>query len=151
MGPAAGSPKVEMIVEFEGSLLNPKLFAMLFANIPLLVAMYCERICWTAVSFLRMPSKLSFPNTVNKFGVSVWSERLAPTDGLLTITGRPKDLSKAPSPIPDNWSSWGVLTAPADRMTSFRAVTTKVSVMGLLPGVPVKTTLLNEGGDVVVS
>lgn len=135
-----------MIVEFEGSLLNPKLFAILFANIPLLVEIYCERICWTAVWFLSILSKLSFPNTVNKLGVSVWSERLAPTDGLLTIGGRPNDFRNVLFPIPDSWSICGVPIAPAERITSFCAVMVNVE---LFPVEAVKRTVVNIGPAVV--
>lgn len=78
------------------------MFAILLANTPALVDTYCERIRWTSVSFLSMLSKLSLPNTVNRFGVNVWSERLAPAGGLLTFTGRPRDLRKISFPIPDN-------------------------------------------------
>lgn len=69
-------------------------------------------------------SLVVFPITL----VSYRSWRLVPTPGRSLISGIPNDASSAAGPTPLSFKSWGVLKAPADKMTSRVALT--------LPGVP---------------
>ena len=54
-----------------------------------------------------------------------WSLRFAPTPGRSRTTGTPSDCSNAAGPTPESCSSFGVFNAPAQTITSRRAVTVR--------------------------
>lgn len=59
----------------------------------------------------------------NVMGTAMWSWRFFPTPGESWITWIPCCWSCSAGPTPLNISNWGVLIAPAERMTSFLAKT----------------------------
>lgn len=51
-----------------------------------------------------------------------WSVRLLPTPGRSATTGMPREVRRDAGPTPDTMRSWGDWKAPAESMTSLRAV-----------------------------
>jgi len=76
-----------------------------------------------AVSFCVNTSKVSFESVVHWLLTSGWSDKFLPTDGLLTMVVMPSEERRVRSPMPECMRMEGVPTAPAERMTSFLAVT----------------------------
>lgn len=122
LSPGAGSRDVSNMVALEGILANPKLLTTLLANKPVLFWIHWFKAASVSWLDLKMPSKLWSPWTVKMLGRRVWSLKFSPTLVLLITGVIFSALRSALFPIPDSRSIWGVPTAPADRITSFRAV-----------------------------
>lgn len=64
-----------------------------------------------------------FSSVLNISGKKMWSCKFLPT-GKSRIHSIPRAFNSSQGPIPDNINNWGLLTAPADTMTSLLALIT---------------------------
>ena len=74
-----------------------------------------QRSWLTLLAFSHRPRTLGVDQMTGSTG---WSLRFWPTPRLSVTTSMPISIRCSAGPMPDSISSWGLLTAPPDRMTS---------------------------------
>jgi hypothetical protein len=123
---------VSKIGESSGNLNQPRVVPIDEENGPVWDFSHCAKSPWNSPVFRLMSSLVRLELTENTFKSKTWSCRFLPTSGRSTIVWMLDWLSRALSPIPDNMSNWGVLSAPAASITSFVARREKIGPGGVM-------------------
>jgi hypothetical protein len=122
-GPADGSEKFWNIVEFSGTRNHPSWLENESTRGPVRLVFHWSRASASRVAFRSRLSNVPLELTSQDGRTTGWSVRFCPTEGRWATGVMPRADKLGASPIPESSRICGVPMLPAERITSFLAIT----------------------------